>query len=87
MQEEANRLICEMGHIQQDLDAKKEEADGLRLKVDELWVNNKEAREEMWLLRMECFLIKKEKMEMEGSFESMRENRDLLQRTLRQSTK
>eukprot|EP00268_Persea_americana_P003499 TRINITY_DN11058_c1_g2_i2.p1 TRINITY_DN11058_c1_g2~~TRINITY_DN11058_c1_g2_i2.p1 ORF type:complete len:621 (+),score=218.20 TRINITY_DN11058_c1_g2_i2:105-1865(+) len=75
-----------MGHIQQDLDAKKEEADGLRLKVDELWVSNEEAREEMGSLRMECYLIKKEKMEMEGSFESMRENMDLLQRTLHQST-
>ncbi|KAJ8619587.1 hypothetical protein MRB53_028116 [Persea americana] len=86
MQEEANRLICEMGRIQKDLDVKKEEADGLRLKVDELWVSNEEAREEMGLLRMECNLIKKEKMEIEGRFESMRENRDLLQRTLNEST-
>lgn len=37
MQEEANRLIYEMGHIQQDLDAKKEEADGLRLKLEKRW--------------------------------------------------
>lgn len=82
MQEETNRLVCELGRTQRDLGVKREEVNGLKLMVNELRVSYEEAREEMGSLRMECECARKEKWELEERMGSLREDRDSIQRTL-----